>query len=87
MNDPVPERIAVTFDMTVDDYASPSLQPGSDYRQVLRNRYFKTAIGPPEPRTAELDHTGVIISSKGVRGFYEWPVTPRCRSTLTAMLV
>jgi hypothetical protein len=73
MNDPVPERIAVTFDMTVDDYASPSLQPGSDYR--------------PEPRTAELDHTGVIISSKGVRGFYEWPVTPRCRSTLTAMLV
>jgi hypothetical protein len=149
MSDPAPERIAVTFDMTVDEYESyaiavdrrnrswltffVSIAPlfaaipvallfrwqASQHlddldaidsigkysllsfglavfatwiamslnRWIVRNRYFKTATGPNEQRTAELDHSGVAVSSKGMRAVYEWTTVPRCTFEQRLLLI
>jgi hypothetical protein len=149
MSDPAPERIAATFDMTVDDYERYALavdRRGRSWltfyisiapvlaaipvallfrwlasqhlddpdaidivgeyslfsfclailatwiglsvnRQILRNRYFKTTMGPPAQRTAELDHTGVAVISKGARAIYEWTMVPRCTFEQSLLLI
>jgi hypothetical protein len=147
MSDPVPERIAVTFDMTVDEYeryalavdrrsrswltfnisiaplfaaipaallfrwlASQRLDDPeaidivgeysllsfglaiiatwiglSVNRRIARNRYFTP--DPPEPRTAELDHAGVTVASKGIRAIYAWTTVPRCTFEQSLLLI
>jgi hypothetical protein len=52
-----------------------------------RRRYFKTIANSPEPRTAELDHTGVTVSSKGARAAYEWTVVRRCTFERSLLLI
>jgi len=147
MSDPVPERVAVTFDMTVDDYERYALavdrrsrtwsafyisiaplsaaipvallfrwlasqrldDPDAidivgEYsllsfglaiiatwiglslnRRIARNRYFTP--DPPEPRTAEFDHSGVTVVSKGIRAIYEWTMVPRCTFEQSLLLI
>jgi hypothetical protein len=45
---------------------------------IMRRRYFRTNVHMPGPMTAEFDHTGLTVTSRGVRGSYEWAEVSHC---------
>lgn len=51
---------------------------GSILTRIVRRRYFRSTVDSPEPRTTELDHNGVTVTSKGTRASYDWAAISHC---------
>ena len=52
-----------------------------------RRRYYKAIVRSGEPRTAEFDHAGVTVVSKGARSAYEWTVIAQCSIERRLLLI
>jgi hypothetical protein len=54
---------------------------------IARRRYFKAAVSTGEPRTAELDRSGVTVIHEGARAAYEWTAIERCTFERKLLLI
>jgi len=52
-----------------------------------RRRYYKAIVNSGEPRTAELDHAGVTVVSKGGQSVYEWTAITQCTLERRLLLI
>ena len=46
--------------------------------RIARKRYFRATLDTREPRTAELDHSGVTVIGKATRSTWQWTAIGRC---------
>jgi hypothetical protein len=47
-------------------------------RRIALKRYYETTLASPEPRTIELDHTGITTTAKATQSKWQWIVVSRC---------
>jgi len=46
--------------------------------RVARKRYFEATVDSREPRTAELDHSGITVTGKATQSRWQWTAINRC---------